>query len=138
MRRAGRSGAGRQDADERVPERGSGSRGRRLVVPAAVLLFVMVGADLARPPDRQLSARVVVAGIGLYHVALSPVLTWLGVRCRFRPTCSVYAREAVERFGSLRGGWLAVRRLLRCGPWTPAGTFDPAPPREQGTGNRAQ
>lgn len=46
--------------------------------------------------------------------------------CRFYPTCSCYARTAILRFGALRGGFLAVRRLLRCHPWNPGG-IDPVP-----------
>lgn len=46
--------------------------------------------------------------------------------CRFHPSCSEYAEEALARHGALRGGWLAVRRVCRCGPWNPGG-FDPVP-----------
>ncbi|MFW5753050.1 MAG: membrane protein insertion efficiency factor YidD [Planctomycetota bacterium] len=48
--------------------------------------------------------------------------------CRFLPTCSVYAIEALQTHGALRGGWLALRRLLRCHPWGGHG-YDPVPPR---------
>ncbi len=46
--------------------------------------------------------------------------------CRFHPSCSEYAEEALARHGALRGGWLAARRVCRCGPWNPGG-FDPVP-----------
>ena len=62
--------------------------------------------------------------IRAYQVAVSPLL---GCRCRYLPTCSEYAYQAVEAHGTLRGGWLALRRLTRCTPWGGHG-YDPAPP----------
>lgn len=53
-----------------------------------------------------------------YQLAISPLL---GVSCRFHPTCSEYAREAIMQYGVARGVWLAGRRLLRCHPWHPGG-----------------
>jgi hypothetical protein len=61
--------------------------------------------------------------VHLYRWTLSP---FIGHGCRFRPTCSEYAIEAINRHGGLKGGWLAVRRLARCHPWGGAG-FDPVP-----------
>jgi putative membrane protein insertion efficiency factor len=61
--------------------------------------------------------------IGVYRYLLSP---FLGSNCRFHPTCSCYAQEAVQRHGVLRGGWFALRRLSRCHPWHEGG-FDPVP-----------
>jgi putative membrane protein insertion efficiency factor len=58
-----------------------------------------------------------------YQLAISPML---GPRCRFYPSCSCYAHAAIERYGIVRGGWLGLRRLLRCHPFN-AGGYDPVP-----------
>ncbi|MDE2849721.1 MAG: membrane protein insertion efficiency factor YidD [Acidobacteriota bacterium] len=80
---------------------------------------------MARPPENQLSARGADALIGLYQATVSPVLTSAGVRCRFEPTCSEYARETIRNRGLAAGTLRTMARLVRCGPWTPAGTVDP-------------
>jgi uncharacterized protein len=82
----------------------------------------LLGCDLSRPPDRQVSTRAAVAAIRWYQTTLSPRL---GAQCRFKPTCSEYALTVIRRHGAVRGGWLTVKRLVRCGPWTPKGTIDP-------------
>jgi len=69
-----------------------------------------------------------------YRLLLSP---FFGRQCRFYPTCSSYAREAIEAHGSVRGSWLAVKRILRCGPWHPGG-MDPVPPKAQGKRQKAR
>ncbi len=61
--------------------------------------------------------------IWLYRYLLSP---WVGNQCRFYPSCSHYAEEAVARYGTLKGGYLTARRLLKCHPWHPGGE-DPVP-----------
>ncbi|HMV06760.1 MAG TPA: membrane protein insertion efficiency factor YidD [Accumulibacter sp.] len=61
--------------------------------------------------------------IRFYRYAISPCL---GPRCRFAPSCSEYAAEAVEKYGAGKGAYLAACRLLRCHPWNPGG-FDPVP-----------
>ena len=62
-------------------------------------------------------------GVRAYRRGLSPLLP---PSCRFHPSCSQYAEEALERHGALRGGWLSACRLCRCGPWHPGG-YDPVP-----------
>ena len=66
---------------------------------------------------------LLLAVIRGYQLALAP---WWGGQCRFTPSCSNYAAEAIDRHGSLSGSWLALRRLARCHPWCPGG-FDPVP-----------
>jgi putative membrane protein insertion efficiency factor len=85
---------------------------------------ILVAADLARAPDQQFSARAFRAGIHLYQHTLSPLMPALGIQCRFTPTCSRYADAVLVKHGALRGSWLSVKRLARCGPWTAAGTVD--------------
>jgi putative membrane protein insertion efficiency factor len=71
------------------------------------------------------AARVVIFLIELYRHTVSPMRM---PTCRFSPTCSQYAVEALAEYGLIRGGWLAVVRLLKCGPWHRGG-WDPIPER---------
>ena len=66
---------------------------------------------------------VILLLLRFYRKLISPLL---GPNCRFQPTCSMYAMIAVEKYGALKGGWLAIRRILRCHPWNPGG-YDPVP-----------
>ena len=68
---------------------------------------------------------LLVGLIQVYRYTLSPVL---GRQCRFEPSCSVYALEALHTHGALRGSWLATCRVCRCHPFHPGG-YDPVPPR---------
>jgi putative membrane protein insertion efficiency factor len=65
--------------------------------------------------------------IRFYQYAISPLL---GPRCRFQPTCSHYAVEAIEEWGVLKGGWLALKRIGKCHPWGPWG-YDPVPKKAE-------
>ncbi|SIS70778.1 membrane protein insertion efficiency factor YidD [Phaeovulum vinaykumarii] len=78
-------------------------------------------------------ARLLALPVHAYRLVLSP---WLGNSCRFQPTCSAYALEALERHGAIRGGWLALWRILRCNPWGGSG-YDPVPgaPAPRGCGH---
>ena len=75
------------------------------------------------PTLRSVPRRLLAGLIRGYQIVLSPVLP---PSCRFHPSCSQYALEAVTRHGALKGGWLAARRLARCHPFHPGG-FDPVP-----------
>jgi putative membrane protein insertion efficiency factor len=68
--------------------------------------------------------RVFLALIRFYQRNISPLSP---PRCRFYPTCSQYAWEAINKYGALKGGWLALRRLLRCHPFHKGDYFDPVP-----------
>ncbi|MCQ4260346.1 membrane protein insertion efficiency factor YidD [Stutzerimonas stutzeri] len=67
--------------------------------------------------------KLAVLPIRFYRYAISPMMA---SHCRFYPSCSCYAQEAIEIHGLLRGGWLSLRRLGRCHPWNPGG-YDPVP-----------
>jgi putative membrane protein insertion efficiency factor len=67
--------------------------------------------------------RVLLGALSAYRYALRPLL---GANCRFYPSCSEYASEAIARHGALRGVFLALRRIARCHPWHPGG-YDPVP-----------
>ena len=68
-------------------------------------------------------ARALIGGVRFYRRWVSPALP---PACRFVPSCSAYAQEALERYGAARGSWLALRRLLRCHPFGGSG-YDPVP-----------
>jgi len=68
-------------------------------------------------------ARILIWIVKAYQLALSP---FFGQQCRFYPTCSQYALEAIQKYGALRGSYYTVRRLVRCHPWC-AGGHDPIP-----------
>jgi putative membrane protein insertion efficiency factor len=90
---------------------------------AAVLLFA---ADGLRPPQEQVGARLFALSVDGYHGYLHPV-TALYVRCRYRPTCSNYAVDAVRKYGVFKGGWMSVRRIASYRSSVPMGTNDPVP-----------
>jgi len=73
--------------------------------------------------QKGLGARALILLIKFYQVAISPLKP---ASCRFYPTCSQYALEAIGKYGALKGGWLAVRRIGRCHPFNPGG-YDPVP-----------
>ena len=76
--------------------------------------------------DLSLAQRLVLLPIGLYQRLASPLK--VVPSCRFHPTCSSYAAQAVREHGAIKGVWMGTLRVLRCHPWNPGG-FDPVPPR---------
>jgi len=84
--------------------------------------YVLIGRPGRRgsreAPAMSPMARVAAVPVRAYKLVISP---FIGANCRYQPTCSVYALEALERHGALKGGWLAVRRMARCHPWGGSG-----------------
>ena len=72
---------------------------------------------------KSISSKVIIYLIKAYRLILSP---WLGNHCRFYPSCSAYAIEAVQQHGTIKGSWLAIKRLACCHPWHEGGV-DPVP-----------
>lgn len=68
--------------------------------------------------------QLLLALIAFYQRHVSPAFPG---KCRFRPTCSAYAVEAIQKYGAMKGGWLALRRILRCHPFCKGDVFDPVP-----------
>ena len=81
------------------------------------------GPVMARPT---LAARILMRSVGFYQNFLSPLK--MGPSCRFEPSCSSYALQAISQRGAVMGTILAVTRLAKCGPWHPGG-YDPVPQR---------
>jgi uncharacterized protein len=77
--------------------------------------------------SQRLAIRLALLALRFYKLYLSALV---GGSCRFQPTCSVYAYEAIERYGVLKGSWLTLRRLLRCHPLSSKFGFDPVPEQE--------
>ena len=77
-------------------------------------------------PARSLPARLLLSVVAFYRGYVSPMM---GPTCRYVPSCSAYAQQAIEEYGVARGGWLALRRLLRCHPLHKGG-YDPVPERQ--------
>jgi putative membrane protein insertion efficiency factor len=93
----------------------------------AIVLLLAVALDLRRAPSEQWTTAAAVGGIHLYQATLSPIYGRMGVQCRFTQTCSHYGEEAIKKYGVAKGGYLASKRILRCGPWTAPGAVDPVP-----------
>lgn len=77
-------------------------------------------------------AHLVALPVRAYRLIFSP---WVGHNCRYQPTCSAYAMEALHKHGGLRGGLLAARRIARCHPWGGDG-YDPVPDRDKAASSR--
>ena len=73
-----------------------------------------------------MAKRIVLGVLSFYKLAVSP---YLPSQCRFHPTCSEYAADAVAEHGAVKGGWMGLKRLVRCNPWATGG-FDPVPERQ--------
>lgn len=68
--------------------------------------------------------KIIIFLINVYKKTLSPVLENLGIHCKYYPTCSQYMKQAIEKYGIIKGGFLGIKRLLRCNPFSKGG-YDP-------------
>jgi putative membrane protein insertion efficiency factor len=100
---------------------------KKRALAIAITLLIAVALDLRRPPADQWTTAAAVGSIHVYQATLSPIYARMGFKCRFTPTCSHYGEEAIRKYGVAKGGYLATKRILRCGPWTPMGTVDQVP-----------
>lgn len=94
---------------------------------AIAIVMIAIALDLRRAPSDQLTTRAAVGAIHVYQATLSPLYARMGVQCRFTVSCSHYGEAVIRKFGAVSGGWMAAKRILRCGPWTPTGTVDTPP-----------
>ena len=115
------------EPEKQPPKIPSPRRFRRFFLWTLLILGLYLVAESFLPPRYQPSARVSVALIRAYQSIGSPALRGLGVQCRYTPTCSHYALDAIEYFGTLGGIAKTVGRLWRCSPWGGSG-YDPATP----------
>lgn len=97
---------------------------RRLIVLLLAPIVLLIVHDSIQPREREITTLTAVAAIEEYREHVSPRLRGR-VFCRFEPSCSLYGLESVKHSGALVGGAKTAWRILRCGPWTPAGTVDP-------------
>jgi putative membrane protein insertion efficiency factor len=101
-----------------------------VIAATVAALGALTAEQRLLPPERQLTARILITAIDWYRDQGSERLrSHTGIRCRFDPTCSRFARAAILEHGSVAGIRMTTWRLVRCGPWTPQGTSDPVPPR---------
>ena len=107
-----------------APPRSLWSLRRRALLVAAVVA-ALCALDWSRAPERQITTALELGAIRRYQAWVSPWLQTGGVRCRFTPSCSRYAAAVLARDGFVGGNLRAAGRLVRCGPWTSAGTMDP-------------
>ena len=87
----------------------------------------MTGDGSKRGLVARVGSAALIAGVRVYQFTLGPIL---GGRCRYEPSCSLYAIEAIRLHGPIRGAWLSVKRISRCHPWGGHGYDPPPPPKE--------
>lgn len=100
---------------------------KKRALAAMGIVVIAIALDLRRPPPDQWTTAATVSSIHLYQSTMSPLYARMGFKCRFTVTCSHYGEEAVRKYGVAKGGYLAAKRILKCGPWTPMGTVDLVP-----------
>ncbi len=98
---------------------------KRIALRSIAALAIYLALESLLPPAWQPSARACSAALHVYHKLGSPAVGALGIRCRYQPTCSHYAEDAIAHYGTLTGTARTLGRLWRCSPWGSSG-YDPA------------
>ena len=98
----------------------------KLLIAILFIGLALAAIDVSRQPENQLSARLYIGFVHIYQAVGRPMLEGV-IACRYRPTCSDYSIQAVERFGVVRGLVLTFNRINSCQTDVPMGTSDPIP-----------
>jgi putative membrane protein insertion efficiency factor len=100
---------------------------RKAALPVLAAALILLGLDARLAVAERPSTHLALAAVHAYQSTLSRIYARMGVQCRFVPSCSRYAEATLGALGIWSGGWRTMKRVIRCGPWTSAGTVDPPP-----------
>ncbi len=98
----------------------------RILLIIVIVIAVLFVFDSYRQPEKQLWGKLLISGINAYQLLSARYFPEL-FTCRYRPTCSQYTIEAINKYGTIRGGWIGLKRIISCRESVAPGTYDPVP-----------